>query len=1218
MMRNLTKVLVTMGSAATVGLLAPRARGQAIDVEPPLPNVLLLVDTSGSMERTVAGGEPDCNPLHAPASEALKSRWAKLVESLTGPITDFSCYAQPRTSSEFVDEFSLGSEPPYDRNYYIPFHRLLSRGCTKGPGADYSSLREHPFDDATAPCAPGMGWEQASSGLLDVYGDRIRFSLMTFDTLPDRRTGLSGGAPDPVGGMQGMWSYFLEFQSGAGYPARGNPPDCAVEDMEVGAKNPAAPLWEGPLIPFPSYTADITEVRATNQRIQDALIATRPYGATPLAGMLSDARDYILNDGSDWGGRPLGPRDDPYIAGGCRKTSIVLVSDGEPNLDLRPTCAQGPGPGPEATGCPYEEPHVIAHALNTHVNPNRRVQTYTVGFGLTTQARQELNDPNFNCGSLSSGDFLPGGRCDNATSALKACCTLSRIAIEGGTDRGYFPDDANELSAVMSQIFARIAANSTSRTLPVFANAVTTADTGSEAAGVAYQFSSSFSPPPDGSMWSGNLERKRFVCESVNGVMTTQIEDVDPGKGDDFAANVNATDLSRPRRFFSVIAQADASLNIFSQRSIRPSAATADGLDSFTGTVTGGGAPAVASVFAGALAQSPRALGLDPGTGTVPPQCSGGLLATTTELCAERLVAWETGEPMPSNIPSRDGNELGSIYRSTPIVVGPPRDTIPDESYRLWAEHPDRANRPLMLYTATTDGQLHAFQVAAAAATDPLKVDRVQNNELWSFLPPHVLPRLLQTFNQQSILLDGAPVVKNVVFERTGAQAAAGSATWNTVLVAGGGAGGGFYYALDVTNPHEPRFLWQLSTDSSGSALFGETTPTPAIATVTIERDGEYREVAVAILPGGTAPLDPNSTVCPRKSTTHPYFDPDGNLSVRDSVRCWGTASTNGRVGPARSLTIVRLDTGEVIRTFRGLLAEGPAGLGSRTAEVDFDSPITGVPVPFPAGVGEVAERIYIGDADGTLWHVRLASPDPLEWTVNLAWDAYSFESDSAASSQPIQTTPVVSTDPLGNTVVLFSTGDQEAFTAGTVETRAWSITERPITNGLRFTENWVVPFTNGKRVTGPISLFNGCAYFSTFTPAAPGTYACADGFGSIWGVDYLRGASASPAAYPNACLVLDPLSPPQHYEDQAPGTVVFGVAVTQKPTCIETETFSDPYFGSQTVVRQSSPPEYQLVFHTGAAGQADAQGAETRTSTRSLQAPRRIVKIDSWATIIE
>ena len=103
------------------------------------------------------------------------------------------------------------------------------------------------------------------------------------------------------------------------------------------------------------------------------------------------------------------------------------------------------------------------------------------------------------------------------------------------------------------------AANSTSRTLPVFANAATTANNGSTDAGVAYQFASSFSPPPDGSLWSGNLERKRFVCEPVSGVMTTQLKDIDPGKGDDFAANVNSN-TGEPRRFFTVIGELDTVL----------------------------------------------------------------------------------------------------------------------------------------------------------------------------------------------------------------------------------------------------------------------------------------------------------------------------------------------------------------------------------------------------------------------------------------------------------------------------------------------------------------------------------------------------------------------------------------------------------------------------------------------------------------------------------
>ena len=65
----------------------------------------------------------------------------------------------------------------------------------------------------------------------------------------------------------------------------------------------------------------------------------------------------------------------------------------------------------------------------------------------------------------------------------------------------------------------------------------------------------------------------------------------------------------------------------------------------------------------------------------------------------------------------------------------------------------------------------------------------------------------------------------------------------------GGRGGGGFYYALDVTDPYSPTFLWQLSTNASGEPLFGSASGKPAIAIVNIQGVQE----AVAILPGGYA-----------------------------------------------------------------------------------------------------------------------------------------------------------------------------------------------------------------------------------------------------------------------------------------------------------------------------------------------------------------------------
>src|SRR5262249_50197567 len=154
------------------------------------------------------------------------------------------------------------------------------------------------------------------------------------------------------------------------------------------------------------------------------------------------------------------------------------------------------------------------------------------------------------------------------------------------------------------------------------------------------------------------------------------------------------------------------------------------------------------------------------------------------------------------------------------------------------------------------------------------KVDHIENNEIWSFMPPYVLPRILPTYNTQALLLDGAPVVRDVIFERTLAQSQAGGSggiTWSTVLVAGGGAGGSFYYALDVTDPYKPKFLWQISKDAAGNALFGDRTATPAITTIPLSDQGSVKEVAIAILPGGSAPSLPGS--CLRQQPSWPNVD---------------------------------------------------------------------------------------------------------------------------------------------------------------------------------------------------------------------------------------------------------------------------------------------------------------------------------------------------------
>ncbi len=1244
-------LLRTLGSSA--GALLLFSGSQAIaqnDLSPPLPNVLLLVDSSGSMERMIDGKVPQnagatCTP-GTPMNKTQWNRWATLVQVLSGDIENFSCQAVDRSSSAFKTEYSWGGITPYDYQYHLPFHRLVSNDCVAGPGQmdptlwydwpapapgnpfnNQGAIKYHKYSDPSQACVTPFG--STSPGLLDTFLNQIRFGLMTTDTLPDKGTGISGTGHNATTGIAGQWSYYKDWDTG-GVSATGSLPNCQFPvDYEVGARNPGAPAWEGRLIPFGHYDAGVAELSLLNQHIQEVLLSTRPYGRTPLGGLMQDAEDFLLYEDFPDPKNPgqfLGPAADPYVTGGCREQFIILLSDGEPESELRPACTA-------VNGCPYRTPDVIAGEL-AGLSP-LPVVTYVVGFGVEQQSGVD-------CTTLDATAFAAGGVCANPSSALAACCNLAQVAVAGGTGHAYFANDVSGLSQSLSQILSQIAlSSSTSRTLPAFG---ATANPGSLDKGV--QMLSSFATPISGDLWYGVLERKRYQCTN-GGASSSQIA-FDPTAGDNFHDNVNSNDPIHPRKFFTAIrVPTGVGLGkIYSDRNIRPYIATDDGLG------TQGSSPATDDVLrdGGAFAQyvPAAALGIDPLTAAT--SCSTPFKTPIDTQCAERLLRWNVGEVNTSLDPAltetrdaaacppgRTCSELGAIYHSTPVLMGPPREFLRDASYEEFASTvTGQGNRPLMMYTATTDGQVHGFKAAATDPTDTFQVDQVENNELWSFIPPYVLTKFLATYNQRANLLDGKVVVKDVVLSRSSGQAQAGAtsnggATWNTMLVGGGGEAGGFYYALDVTDPTAPKFRWQLSKDSLGSALFGSTSGTPLITTVAINVSGGLKEVAVAVLPGGGTVS--KGGVCNRQTTDFSKVDvdsTDGLDTPRTQVRCWGTGLTPG---PARSVSIVRLDTGEVIMSFRGATGDGPLLLqASRYKVVKFDSPMTGVPVAYPGEPGKVAEKIYIGDADGTLWRLNVADPTPANWTVDLAWDAYP-QPMVATDGQPIDTPPIVSVDDQGSTIVLFSTGDQELFTSsGAISTRAWSLKELPVNGGTGATANWMIPFTNGKRITGPITLFDQVAYFTTFTPQAlvPGASTCGDGYAHVWGVHFTAGATALPAAndpcehdasatlpYPRAAFPVPNPANPVYCSDKLDGSVAFGAAVAQTPSCSSTQTFTDPYGQSYSAIGSVSGGNFELVLQTGAGGQA-FDGASTHSLTIPLPAPARMTKIDSWACILE
>jgi hypothetical protein len=144
--------------------------------------------------------------------------------------------------------------------------------------------------------------------------------------------------------------------------------------------------------------------------------------------------------------------------------------------------------------------------------------------------------------------------------------------------------------------------------------------------------------------------------------------------------------------------------------------------------------------------------------------------------------------------------KLGDIMHSLPVVIGPPAMAYADETYEEFAHQ--HAGRDMVVYFGSNDGMIHAVRIARYDEDDKrYKGDR-QATELWAFIPNAVLPKLkYTTSNNHQYTVDGYLKALDVKIDNS----------WRTVLIGTLRGGGGAIFALDVTNPHTPKLLWEIN-----------------------------------------------------------------------------------------------------------------------------------------------------------------------------------------------------------------------------------------------------------------------------------------------------------------------------------------------------------------------------------------------------------------------
>jgi type IV pilus assembly protein PilY1 len=1565
---------------------ASPADAQVGSANVPLPNVLLLLDTSGSFEHMIDGSNPEdtsagpynANPTgnnnpatnlyancetawnHTPPVAAVPNRWGVAVQALTGTIVNaagapfYSCVTMDRANGTLptvsgslattilakqVDGLDLqygirdeGSKfyYPYDSGYYLPFHRPVAQapgggrcvespaalpgaitggvglalgkgapgasdcpnesGPCQGPDFPLTAIQPYLYDSypigtplpAILP-TPNPGYAsnttsctftQATDGIIDQASTLVRFGLMTFDNDPSPAIGVNFSPPmNPLLGTSpftGQWSYFSSWDSACAStphnppapwtsPSRGLLEGCTTgpQLFEVGARNPAAPPWEGRLLGFPDPNADVNATGQSNQLVQTAIGALRPFGATPTAGLMADAEYYFWGD-------PTGPsgniNPDPFVAGGCRSQYIIVLTDGAPNLDLRPTC-QGKG-----GICPYQLPEdtasVLANAVPdqvTGLSPHGNVYTYVIGFAVSGNVGG-TDVGSANCAALASAGTLqsmcqtgnPYSEYDTSTSPISPlpqqqdaqttvgaespCCSLQRMAVAGGTQHAYFADTPGDLNAALAAVLGDITGQLGSRTLPVASPTITYSGGGPLTASYLSTFAAATcsNPGPNGTCltpwqsngpWTGDVQRQQYSCPAGGGAATT----LPPVASDDFGADL-ASQTNRNFLFFSGADSTTSPTVSTNALTIRPylnsshiivsnqnNAPTPDKLDAFGPGQTGAeisnfGQGSVSSIYNALNINNGIALSIqptacqDPFSASVASPNQGYLdqgscanLALSFAMgqqtfspvimstaASDLASAYAMGTDGPNLVPvtNRSTHPLGAILDSTPAVIAPPSAQVRDDSYQAFSTalsaaalaNVGQAPRDTMMYFATIDGLLHAFDTSAgiAASVPPTAI------ESWAFIPPAVLPHLITSYpGASNILLDGAPVVKDVVFSRcTNPGAVCGVtpsaqwvSTWHTMLVAGFGQGGRGYYALDVTDPRPPaapttptytssnyptyvapgapatlsgtgpHFQWQItSINLTGKTtvpagfvpnqIFGKISATPAIATVyadpslPIAGPGSItnpQEIGIAILPGGRDGLPTAGATCPRElavnaaayTTKAPLWQPSGAAGLalpanspynvsdpffppRFNVRSWATTCSGpGSAVAGRSVMIVSVATGQILALFERAESSGFTNDVTKTSAWDvptdgsgntlidptylvatpLDSPMTGVPVVYPSGVGVVAQAAYIGDADGTMWRFDLSDPNPRNWTGAIFSDAYSQVADPASSdaypssstdftaldSEAISVEPQLSLDPSANLVMNYATGDQTAFNAcylasgtkganlntsttcdGALQPTVnfvYSVHEKRNTNSGSTVApygaqvNWYQRWTTGERVTGPMAVFGGVLYFATYAPPSGSKDNCTGGGANLYAWDFIAGTGACGAVDVNGpvgCggVGADPNFPPSGEltttalvaanANVTVSTVIPGVSIAATPSCTTAVTNgipSDAYTGGgHTTISNPSPGEYSLTANIG----KGKNTAKQNLVTQKLKPPSAPTVVDSWASIAE
>jgi type IV pilus assembly protein PilY1 len=802
-------------------------------------------------------------------------------------------------------------------------------------------------------------------------------------------------------------------------------------------------------------------------------------GYTPLGETLVEALQYFE------GGAPSFSTSLPGVSGGvytspiqygCQKNYVVFVTDGMSTADdssildfvdtLYGSYDGGGCTNPPYTTCANNKSHSLAgvakymyeHDMRSDITGTQNVVTYTIGFG----------------------DL--GGGSDAVTAD-----DLLHLTVDNNHGHGqYFLAGTQQaLASAFTSIMGEIFSVNTSFVAPVVP---VSPENKTYSSGRVYM---GFFKPQTSAVWSGNLKKFGLGAYSVFSVATGTVV-LDAAAVFDVGGNLaNYVDNNAD----GYDDRDGASLPLGTQNGGFRSGAisywstVADGGDVETGGV---GArllsrdSSIACTACDIAGTQPRHIYTYLGTNTDLTQPINAFSTTNTSLTpailglpgdiitsgtttnAKKLINYVHGFDVYDANANGNTTEkrdwiLGDILHSKPQII----------SYAVYSyEHPYESNEfncsinKSIVYAGANDGMLHAFKDC-------------DGSEAWAFIPPDLLPNL-QYLQGSSHPYFVDSTVTSYVYQADPTAAGIDPATDKVVLVVGLRRGGGldseptagqsagYYYALDVTDPVTPRFLWSISnttrwsgTTKTATAAFsdmGESWSEPKIVKIKV---GVQDKIAVFI--GGGYD---NCNEDARYGTTQTFsgfcvgaiMTPDGGLDgIGNPITSAGSTAVTSFTSSGykgRAIYAVELAT---------LNSSGVPNLGNGGTKIwghtIADSPplaysIASELTAIDSNYDSYVDRIYAVDSGGNLWRINTQDSDTDGWTVTKIFSSNpGYTGDPGAGVSPaadgskgrkIFYKPSVALDKNNLIRIFFGTGDREHPLNRAVTDRFYGLIDKP------------------------------------------------------------------------------------------------------------------------------------------------------------------------------